>query len=125
MWETPPPDPAGDAAGNGQETLTPAVLEGVLADFRSWLEHASTAARAAQPVENETPSIDLHTLLGQSVALRHDVNLQTKAARSQQELTAQALQQLSQAFEALQQAQSTNQPAQDETLRPLLKTLLD
>jgi hypothetical protein len=99
----------------------------VLADFRSWLQHLSSAVPADQAEEEQ--AIDLHTLLGQFIALRHEVNLQTKAARSQQEQSGQALQQLSQAFEALRQAQAaaqqTNQQAQDEASRPLLKTLLD
>jgi len=122
MWETPPPDTAANAVGNGQEVLTPAAIENVLADFRSWLQQMSGAALPVQPEEEQTPPMDLHTLLGQFVALRHDVNLQTKAARSQQELTGQAL-------EALRQAQATaqqgNQQAQDDALRPFLKTLLD
>jgi molecular chaperone GrpE len=67
--------------------------------------------------------------LSQFVALRHEVNLQTRAARGQQEQNAEALQQLSEAFEALQQAQHTakqvGQEAQDEAVRPLLKTLVD
>src|SRR5262249_26648329 len=74
-------------------------------------------------------AIDLHTLLGQFVAVRHEVNLQTKAARSGQEQTGEALQQLSQALEAVRQAQAaaqqTNQQARDEAVRPVLKTLLD
>jgi molecular chaperone GrpE len=105
-------------------------MEAVLADFRSWLQHLPSAA----PADCEKPTapsetIDLHTLLGQFLGVRHEVNLQTKAARSGQEQTGEALQQLSQALEAARQAQAaaqrTNQQAQDETLRPLLKTLLD
>lgn len=129
MWETSPPDTAANAVGDGQEVLTPAAIERVLADFRSWLQELSGAASAVQPVEEQTPPIDLHTLLGQFVALRHDVNLQTRAARSQQELTGQALEQLNQALEALGQAQNDArqgiEQTQDEALRPLLKTLLD
>jgi molecular chaperone GrpE len=109
--------------------LTPAALEGVLADFRSWLEQLAGTTPAVQASEEPTPPIDLHTLLGQFVALRHDVNLQTKAARSQQELTGQALQRLDQALEALRFAQTEPQhvPEQErcEAVRPLLKTLLD
>jgi molecular chaperone GrpE len=48
--------------------------------------------------------------------------LQTKAARSQQELTGQALDELRQAQATAQQG---NQQAQDDALRPFLKTLLD
>jgi molecular chaperone GrpE len=110
--------------------LTPAAIEAVLTDFRSWLQHLPSAA-AADPEKLTPPpeAIDLHTLLGQFLAVRHEVNLQTKAARSGQEQTADALQQLSQALEAVRQAhaaaQRTNQQAQDDSIRPLLKTLLD
>ncbi len=65
-------------------------------------------------------------MLGQFVALRHDVNLQTKAARVQQEQNAETLRQLSAALEALQQAEPADEtPPGDESLRPLLKTLVD
>jgi molecular chaperone GrpE len=109
--------------------LTPAALEGVLADFRAWLQQFAGTLPAAQAAEEPSPPIDLHTLLGQFIALRHEVNLQTKAARSQQELTGQAIQRLDQALETLRHAQSEAQQApqreRDEAVRPLLKTLLD
>src|SRR5262249_11400087 len=125
MWEAPPPDTAGHAAGDGQEVLTPAAIEAVLADFRAWLQHLSCAAPADQAEKEQPEAIDLHTLLGQFIAVRHDVNLQTKAARSQQEQTGQTLQHLGQALEALRQvqdaAQQTGQQALEDALRPLLK----
>jgi molecular chaperone GrpE len=77
---------------------------------------------AAQP-------LDLHTLLSQFVALRHEVNLQTKASRVQQEQNAEALKELGQALELLGRQQearpSTDGQDRDEQLRPLLKTLID
>jgi molecular chaperone GrpE len=107
--------------------LTPAAIEDVLAEFRSWLQHLSSPAPDNQA--EEEPAIDLHTLLGQFTALRHEVNLQTKAARSQQEQSGQTLQELGRACETLRQAQAaaqqSNQQDQDQALRPLLKTLLD
>jgi molecular chaperone GrpE len=51
--------------------------------------------------------IDLHTLLGQFAALRHEVNLQTKAVRSQQEQNAQTL-------AALQAALAQGPPRTDD-----------
>jgi molecular chaperone GrpE len=100
----------------------------VLADFRAWLQEA-----AAAPPEDDEPApagpLDLATLLGQFVALRHEVNLQTRAARGQQEQTADALRQLSQALDLLRQRQqeldAIRSAASDEALRPFLKTLLD
>jgi molecular chaperone GrpE len=73
--------------------------------------------------------VDLHTLLSQFIALRHEVNLQTRATRAQQEQNGEALRRLSQALEALQQAEDETRQAvsdaQEQILRPLLKTLVD
>src|SRR5262249_52435464 len=116
---------AEDAAVNGPQALTPEAVESVLADFRAWLQR-QPPAEAAEPAEEE---IDLHTLLGQFLALKHEVNLQTRAVRAQQEQGADLLQNLSQALEQLQRAQASQQQAeqaaQEESLRPLLKTLVD
>jgi molecular chaperone GrpE len=71
----------------------------------------------------------LHTLLGQFMALRHDVNLQTRATRAQQQQNGVALEQLAQALDSLRRAEAATREAQqasaEETLRPLLKTLVD
>jgi molecular chaperone GrpE len=106
-------------------------VEAVLADFRTWLLEAAAPAPnngqpAAEPVA-EPP--DLHTLLGQMLALRQEVNLQTRSARGLQEQAAEALRQLGQAVELLRQrpeppAVSRSQDT-DEAVRPLLKTLVD
>jgi molecular chaperone GrpE len=61
--------------------------------------------------------VDLFTLVGQFTALRHEVNLQTKASRAAVEQNAEVLRQL-----------AANQPppgAPDDELRPLLKAVLD
>ncbi len=60
--------------------------------------HLTTSPAAEQ--------IDLHTLVGQFIALRHDVNLQTKATRVQQELNTESLRQLGQAVDTLRQTQA-------------------
>jgi molecular chaperone GrpE len=77
----------------------------------------------------EGPAVDLHTLLGQFLAVRHEVNLQTRAVRAQQEQNDEALRQLSGALDALRQAQARGQDSEDkareEAVRPLLKTLVD
>ncbi len=100
-----------------------------MADFRSWLYQAAAVAaettdRAAAPA-----AVDLHTLLSQFIALRHEVNLQTRAARAQQEQNGEALRRLGQAVEALEQSEEEALEAipntQEEILRPLLKTLVD
>lgn len=78
---------------------------------------------APEPAER----LDLHTLLGQFLAVRHEVNLQTRAVRVQQEQNGETLRQFGQALEVLRQGQAAQRaPASDdELLRPLLKTLID
>jgi molecular chaperone GrpE len=99
----------------------------VLADFRHWLQSAASGAAELPPEDGREP-IDLHTLLGQMTALRHEVNLQTKAVRAQQEQNAETLRQLGQAVEEARQSRTALRPHEDkgdEALRPLLKTLVD
>jgi molecular chaperone GrpE len=119
--------------------MTPHSVESVLADFRAWLSQALAAAGSGgldgdqiAPLAPEEAPVDLHTLLGQFLALRHEVNLQTRAVRSQQEQNAETLKQLTQALQVLRQSQggAEERPGRsprsdEELLRPLLKTLLD
>jgi molecular chaperone GrpE len=84
----PPPDACGTLGGS-DGPLTPAAIDAVLAEFRVWLEQL-TDAPDPEPASDDPP-IDLATLAGMFTALRHDVNLQTKAARTQAEQSAQAL----------------------------------
>jgi molecular chaperone GrpE len=103
----------------------------VLADFQAWLADAAVApAGPADGVGGPAgPAVDLHTLLGQFLALRHEVNLQTRAVRGQQEHNAETLRQLTQALEALRQGlgltQRRQQREEDEILRPPLNTLVE
>jgi molecular chaperone GrpE len=125
MSEGPPQGVASGDADGRAEALTPERIEGVLADFRDWLRQA--AAPAAPAPDGE--AVDLHTLLAQFTALRHEVHLQTRAARTQQEQGAEALRQLGEALSVLQQSQLSarigEEQARDEALRPLLKALVD
>ena len=84
-------------------------MAAVLADFQSWLSElaapvADDEASAADAPAEET--IDLHTLLGQFLAVRQEVNLQTRAVRAQQEQNAETLRQLTAALDALGQSQA-------------------
>jgi molecular chaperone GrpE len=101
----------------------------VLAEFRGWLRAEASAAAGAADAGEAPPPVDLHTLLGQFTALRHEVNLQTKAVRAQQEQNAETLRQLTEALDALASAQNARPQAlaspADDRLRPLLKTLVD
>jgi len=136
MSEWPSPAVAGDASVHPQAALTPEAIEGILAEFRSWLHQLAGAASSAaapdgeQQAPGEEPEdIDLHTLLGQLIGLRHEVNLQTRAVRAQQEQNAEMLRQLSQAMMAVGRDQEAvekgRQQELEEQQRPLLKTLVD
>jgi molecular chaperone GrpE len=103
------------------EALSPAALDQLLADFRNWL--LANPPSASEPATPEA-AIDLSALLAPFVALRHEVNLQTRASRAQLEQNAQTLEQLRQAVEALRRPPPAAAPT-DELLRPLLKTLID
>lgn len=104
-------------------------MAAVLADFRTWLTELGSSTAEEMPAEAAAERIDLHTLLGQFLAVRQEVNLQTRAVRAQQEHNSETLRQLTAALDALQQRQQQAELAQrqarDEAIRPLLKTLVD
>ena len=114
MHDAPPPARAepvvdGDASAG---PLTPERIESVLADFRGWLEGLTDDREEEAPAPPEP--VDLHTLVAQFTALRHEVNLQTRASRAAVEQTAEAIKLL-------------GQPKADprEIARPLVKALID
>lgn len=131
MPEPSPPTDARQSPGRPAQILTPAAIEAILADFRSWLQAAAAAGQNGQAATSvagpgEEP-IDLHTLLAQMTSLRHEVNLQTRAVRAQQEQNAETLCQLGEAQELLRTtaaAESDSETA-DDSLRPMLKTLVE
>jgi molecular chaperone GrpE len=118
MSEPTPPSLVADAADGAAEALNEGTIDRLLADFRAWLGEPH---RISDPVPAEPP-FDLSALLAPFVALRHEVNLQTKASRAQLEQNAQALEQLRLALDAVRRPPS---PPADDLLRPLLKTLID
>ncbi len=90
-------------------------IESVLADFRTWLTEAQQA-HAVEP-QPALETVDLFTLIGQFTALRHDVNLQTKASRTAVEQNTETLKRF---------AQLEKPPADpDEAFRPLAKAIID
>jgi len=109
-----PPVTASPGVG-GAEAMNAEEADSILADFRAWLSEA----RETAPVE-AAPTFDVATVIQHFVALRHEINLQTKASRGQLEQTGQALDLLKRSLDALQ-----DQPTEDEALRPLLKTLIE
>ena len=67
-------------------------VESVLADFRTWLTEAQQP-HAVEP-QPAPETVDLFTLIGQFTALRHEVNLQTKASRTAVEQNIETLKRL-------------------------------
>jgi molecular chaperone GrpE len=114
-------DPATPArlgeVGNGRVPagpLTPERVDAVLADFRGWLTELLSPPPSAN--NGEPPPVDLSSVVAQVTALRHEVNLQTKASRAAVEQTAEAL-----------KLAATPKPAADadEAVKPLVKALVD
>ena len=103
-------------SGGGPPVLTPAAVDAVLADFRTWL--LDLANGSTSPTPAPAAAVDLFTLVGQFTALRHEVNLQTKAVRAAVEQNATLIDQLA----------TRAGPAADESddvLRPVAKALVD
>ena len=71
------------------------------------------------PEKGEREPFDLNALIGQFTALRHEVNLQTKAARTSLEQNSQTLAQLQEVVESREEAE---EPGVD---KGMLKGLLD
>ena len=67
------------------------AIDSILADFRTWLE---ALPDAAAPRPTAPPAVDLGTLAAQFTALRHDVNLQTKATRAVLDQSGEAIKHL-------------------------------
>jgi len=108
----------------GAEVLNPEAIDSILADFRTWLREAKDAA----PVEPK-PTLDVATVVEHFIALRQEVNLHTKSSRAQSEQAAQTIMMLQEALGELQRQHNllkqNDKGSQDESLRPLLKTLVD
>jgi molecular chaperone GrpE len=120
MSEPAPPFVAENAADGAAQALSADPIERLLADFRAWL-HDQPAQPLAAPTVPE-PALDLSALLAPFVALRHEVNLQTKASRALLEQNGQTLEQLRLALETRRRPAP---PSAEELVRPLLKTLID
>jgi molecular chaperone GrpE len=124
MSDEASPGGLGNAAVDAGPVLTPEAIETVLGDFRGWLQMAAGVADTVAPPE-ET-GFSLQTLVAEFTALRQEINLLTRAARTQQEQNAETLRLLGGTVDALEE---TSAQAADDSeaklLRPLLKTLVD
>lgn len=86
-------------------------IDRILADFRTWLEALPDADTPRPPAP---PAVDLGMLAAQFTALRHDVNLQTKATRAVLDQSGEALRQL-----------AVRPASADAQLHPTRKLLVD
>jgi molecular chaperone GrpE len=109
---------------------SPDEVEAILSDFRNWLRTMPEPV-GERPDEGrpEAETIDLHTVLSHFIALRQEVNLQTRSVRAQQEQSSATLAQLQQALELLSRSQARNEQmggqATEERLRPAIQTLTE
>ena len=109
--------------------MTPEAIDALLADFRAWLQSPLSSGERGVGGEGDAPEFDVDSVLRQFIALRHEVNLQTKASRGQLEQNAQTIVMLQESLGTLQRQQNhleeSDAAAQDNLVRPLLKTLID
>lgn len=131
MPDAPPPGEPQVAAVDPPQALTRERIASALVDFHNWLSALAVTPEAELPpsMEGTKAPPDLHALLGQMIAVRQELNLQTRAVRSQQEQSAETLRALADAVERLEEApptlESANGASSDDAVRPLLKTLVD
>ena len=104
--------PETDPGHGDSPALTPAAIDAILADFRVWL--ADLAQHDPQPAPSPE-AVDLFALVGQFTALRHEVNMQTRAARTAVEQNAEILKLLA----------TAQQPESGGALRPVAKAIID
>jgi len=131
-------DPAapGDAPGADRGPVGVEEVERVLADFRGWLlaegqgargkgqDESSPSGLAPRPMPLAPPT-DLFALIGQFTALRHEVNLQTKAARAAVEQNADVLRQLADRDDEPEPEPEAEATDDDDALRPAVKAVID
>jgi len=111
MPDAPPSPDFGSTVEQPAEarSLTPEQIERTLSDFRRWL--TELGSNRSPEISAPVP-VDLFTLVGQFTALRHEVNLQTKATRGLIDQVAE-------------DRKAPSGPEHDEGLRPLVKAMID
>ena len=131
MSDEPSPIVAANAGEFGARALSADAIEAILADFRAWLVEAADADASshADVPELEAGGFDVASVLQHFIALRQEINLQTRASRGQLEQNSQTIALLQESLGTLQQQQAKREESggadPDEILRPLLKTLID
>jgi molecular chaperone GrpE len=126
MSEFPPPGVSENTVVPAAQAVSSDAIDSALNEFREWLRQAAPADTVHAAASPEEDAIDLSALLREFVSLKHEVNLQTRASRSQLELNSETLEQLSSVLARVEQQQKQSATSgNEERLRPLLKTLVD
>ena len=116
MHDAPPAADPGPTDGGGHPRpagfLTADRIDAILTDFRGYLEGLLTPPPAP---ESAPAPFDVSTVVAQFTALRHDVNLQTKATRAATE----------QASELAKLSAVAPKPVAQDTSAPLVKGLIE
>jgi len=104
--------------------------ERILTRFRQWLEEAHAEADAAvdgQPVDGqpELRSVGLFQLIEEFTALRHELKLQTKSARSLDERSAETVDAMQAAIEQFRAVEAKESEAAERAAKPWIEAVLD
>lgn len=94
--------------------MTDERIETILADFRGWLKALPQEPPPVVPAE----TFSVTALVAQFTALRHDVNMQTKAARA-------AIEQSNGVLQQFQSQKAEPEESEPEHLKPIVKLILD
>lgn len=109
--------PREEGTDDEPQALSAEQIDATLRDFRTWL----TELVELPPPDDEPDPIDLNTIVGQFTALRHEVNLQTKASRTSIEQNGESLRQLTEALAAVKDRPTGDDPQ----LKPMIKAIVD
>ncbi len=95
--------------------MTDERIDAIVAEFRDWLRTLPEDPAPAPPAE----VLSMHALAAQFTALRHDVNMQTKAARAAVEQSSAVLKQLQESTVVEEEGDERLEP------KPIVKLVLD
>jgi molecular chaperone GrpE len=128
MSDATPPTGSENLDSSQSPPVTEAQIEKTLSDFRNWLSELPGLSVLPSAPEKR---VDLFALVEQFIALKQEVNLQTRAARSSLEQNADALKQLTELAERIKQQPATppapvvSGPSFEERVKPLFKAVID
>ncbi len=105
--------------------MNPDRIEAILAEFRAWLQEMASAAPEPPVACHPLPQVDLHTLVAQFTALRHEVNLQTRAVRTQHEQNAETLRRYGELLDQVLAGTGDRDMPADDVAKPMLNAIIE